>query len=134
MRPRFSGIDIVPEVVRLCAKNLYLHDIAGRESPIEARDALLGDGGKTYDVVLTNPPFGTKQSYRIVRDDGEIDRARGLRPPGLFRDDLEQAAQFSAAHHDGPGRERQGRRRDARQRPVRGRRRRDDPPPAIAQF
>ena len=33
MRSRFSGIDIVPEVVRLRAMNLYLHDIAGRESP-----------------------------------------------------------------------------------------------------
>ena len=76
MRSRFSGIDIVPEVVRLCAMNLYLHDIAGRDSPIEARDALLGDGGKTYDVILTNPPFGKKQSYRIVRDDGEIDTER----------------------------------------------------------
>jgi type I restriction enzyme M protein len=76
MRSRFSGIDIVPEVVRLCAMNFYLHDIAGRESPIEARDALLGDGGRTYDVVLTNPPFGKKQSYRIVRDDGEIDTER----------------------------------------------------------
>src|SRR5262245_2080797 len=76
MWSRFSGIDIVPEVVRLCAMNLYLHDIAGRESPIEARDALLGDGGKTYDLVLTNPPFGKKQSYRIVRDDGEIDTER----------------------------------------------------------
>jgi type I restriction enzyme M protein len=76
MRSRFSGIDIVPEVVRLCAMNLYLHDIAGRDSPVEARDALLGDGGKTYDVVLTNPPFGKKQSYRIVRDDGEIDTER----------------------------------------------------------
>jgi type I restriction enzyme M protein len=72
MRSRFSGIDIVPEVARLCAMNLCLHDIAGRESPIEARDALLGDGEKTYDVVLTNPPFGKKQSYRIVRDDDEI--------------------------------------------------------------
>ncbi len=38
----FSGIDIAPEVVQLCAMNLYLHDIAGRESPIGARDALLG--------------------------------------------------------------------------------------------
>jgi type I restriction enzyme M protein len=75
MRSRFSGIDIVG-VVRLCAMNLYLHDIAGRESPVEARDALLGDGGRTYDVVLTNPPFGKKQSYRIVRDDGEIDTER----------------------------------------------------------
>jgi type I restriction enzyme M protein len=26
--------------------------------------------------VLTNPPFGKKQSYRIVRDDGEIDTER----------------------------------------------------------
>jgi type I restriction enzyme M protein len=76
MRSRFSGVDIVPEVVRLCAMNLYLHDIAGSDSPIEARDALLGAGGKTFDVVLTNPPFGKKQSYRIVRDDGEIDTER----------------------------------------------------------
>ena len=76
MRSRLLGVDIVPEVVRLCAMNLYLHDIAGRESPVEARDALLGDGGKTFDVVLTNPPFGKKQSYRIVRDDGEIETER----------------------------------------------------------
>ncbi len=27
-------------------------------------------------MVLTNPPFGKKQSYRIVRDDGEIDTER----------------------------------------------------------
>jgi type I restriction enzyme M protein len=76
MRSRLSGVDIVPEVVRLCAMNLYLHDIAGRENPVEARDALLGAGGQTFDVILTNPPFGKKQSYRIVRDDGEIDTER----------------------------------------------------------
>ena len=81
----------MPEVVRLCAMNLYLHDIAGRESPIAARDALLGAGGQTFDLILTNPPFGKKQSYRIVRDDRDQHRAGGLRPPGLLRDDLEQA-------------------------------------------
>ena len=43
---------------------------------VEAHDALLGAGGKTFDVILTNPPFGKKQSYRIVRDDGEIDSER----------------------------------------------------------
>jgi type I restriction-modification system DNA methylase subunit len=42
MRSRFSGVDIVPQVVRLCAMPLYLHDIAGADSLIEARDALLG--------------------------------------------------------------------------------------------
>lgn len=76
LKNKFSGIDIVPEVVRLAAMNLYLHGITGADSIIQPRDALLGDGGKTYDVVLTNPPFGKKQSYRIVRDDGEIDSER----------------------------------------------------------
>ena len=76
LKNKFSGIDIVPEVVRLAAMNLYLHGITGVESIVEAKDALLGAGGKTYDVVLTNPPFGRKQSYRIVRDDGEIESER----------------------------------------------------------
>jgi type I restriction enzyme M protein len=56
--------------------NLYLHGITGVESIVEAKDALLDAGGKTYDMVLTNPPFGQKQSYRIVRDDGEIESER----------------------------------------------------------
>jgi type I restriction enzyme M protein len=56
--------------------NLYLHGITGVDSIVEAKDALLGAGGRTYDVILTNPPFGKKQSYRIVRDDGEIDSER----------------------------------------------------------
>jgi type I restriction enzyme M protein len=76
MRQHFSGADIVPEVVRLCAMNLYLHDIASRDSPVEVRDSLLGAGGRVFDVILTNPPFGKKQSYRIVRDDGEIETER----------------------------------------------------------
>ena len=76
LKNKFSGIDIVPEVVRLAAMNLYLHGITGVDSIIEAKDALLGAGGKTFDVILTNPPFGKKQSYRIVRDDGEIDSER----------------------------------------------------------
>ncbi len=76
LRSRFSGVDVVPEVVRLAAMNLYLHGITGADSIVEAKDALLGAGGRTYDIILTNPPFGRKQSYRIVRDDGEIDSER----------------------------------------------------------
>ncbi len=76
LKNKFSGIDIVPEVVRLAAMNLYLHGITGVDSIVEAKDALLGAGGRTYEVILTNPPFGKKQSYRIVRDDGEIDSER----------------------------------------------------------
>jgi type I restriction enzyme M protein len=76
LKNKFSGVDIVPEVVRLAAMNLYLHGITGVDSIVEQKDALLGAGGKSYEVILTNPPFGKKQSYRIVRDDGEIDSER----------------------------------------------------------
>ena len=76
LKNKFSGIDIVPEVVRLAAMNLYLHGITGVDSIVEAKDALLGAGGKSYDIVLANPPFGKKQSYRIIGADGEIDTER----------------------------------------------------------
>ena len=76
LRNKFSGVDIVPEVVPLAAMNLYLHGITGADSIVEAKGALLGNGGKTYNIVLSNPPFGRKQSYKLVRDDGEIETER----------------------------------------------------------
>jgi type I restriction enzyme M protein len=76
MRTNLSGVDIVPEVVRLCGMNLYLHGAATAESPIERADALNSLGSVRYDVVLTNPPFGRKQGYKIVGDDGEIESER----------------------------------------------------------
>jgi type I restriction enzyme M protein len=72
----FTGVDLVPEVVRLCAMNLYLHGIGGEESPIKTGDALAADPGTRYGMVLTNPPFGKKSSYTIVGDDGAIIRER----------------------------------------------------------
>ncbi|HPO20845.1 MAG TPA: class I SAM-dependent DNA methyltransferase [Rubrivivax sp.] len=75
----FSGNDIVDEVVRLCATNLYLHAIGGEghgDSPIRSTDALAADPGERYDVILTNPPFGKKSSYRVVGEDGEMDTER----------------------------------------------------------
>ncbi len=72
----FQGFDIVPEVVRLCAMNLYLHGIGGAASPVEQRDPLLSDPGGRYDLVLTNPPFGKRQSFRIVNQEGDIETER----------------------------------------------------------
>ncbi len=72
----FQGYDIVADVVRLCAMNLYLHGIGGAASPVEARDALLSDSGGRYDLVLTNPPFGKRQSFRIVNEEGGIETER----------------------------------------------------------
>jgi type I restriction enzyme M protein len=76
MRLNFSGVDIVADVVRLCAMNLYLHGAATAESPIERADALNSLGSARYDMVLTNPPFGRKQGYKIVGEDGDIETER----------------------------------------------------------
>lgn len=66
------GFDIVPEVVSLCAMNLYLHGVGNESSPVEQQDALAGDHGERFDVVLANPPFGKKSSYRVVGEDGGV--------------------------------------------------------------
>ena len=72
------GTDIVDSVVRLCAMNLYLHGIGPTtvegESPVDKGDALAGDPGTRFDVVLTNPPFGRKSSVMIVNAEGEQER------------------------------------------------------------
>lgn len=68
----FSGTDIVGEVVRLAAMNLYLHGLGNGESPIDRRDALSAPDGSAHDYVLTNPPFGKKSTYKIMGDDGSI--------------------------------------------------------------
>lgn len=72
----FTGVDIVDEVVRLCAMNLYLHGVGSGGSPVYQGDALSGDNGKRFDVVLTNPPFGKKSSYKVVGEDGQVSTER----------------------------------------------------------
>lgn len=72
----FTGIDIVDEVVRLCAMNLYLHGIGEGASPVHQADALAKDAGQRYNVILTNPPFGKKSSYRVVGEDGDVSTER----------------------------------------------------------
>lgn len=67
----FSGHDIVSEVVRLAAMNLYLHGIGDGESAIDNRDALSKPDGP-YDIILTNPPFGKKSSFKVIGEDGGV--------------------------------------------------------------
>lgn len=74
----FFGTDIVDEVVRLCAMNLYLHGIGGAAqfSPVQQADALAVKPERECDIILTNPPFGKKSSYRIVGEDGAVETER----------------------------------------------------------
>ena len=67
----FSGVDIVQDVVRLSAMNLYLHGIGGAVSPVVRGDAL-AKRGQSYGTILTNPPFGKKSSFKDIGADGEV--------------------------------------------------------------
>jgi len=70
----FKGWDIVSEVVRLCAMNLYLHGIGSDESNIINSDALAMDPGDRFDIIMTNPPFGKKSSITIFNGEGKAER------------------------------------------------------------
>lgn len=71
-----KGWELVDNTARLCAMNLLLHGIgsASAESPIRVDDALKGDPGDRFDMVLTNPPFGKKSSIMIMNAEGEGER------------------------------------------------------------
>lgn len=56
----FYGADNTPLVVTLASMNLYLHDIGVNKSPIAYKDSLVETTDDLYQVVLTNPPFGTR--------------------------------------------------------------------------
>ena len=68
----FIGAELVPDTHRLCMMNLLLHGIEGGVANI---DTLSPDGENlaTADLILTNPPFGTKKGGgRPTRSDFSI--------------------------------------------------------------
>lgn len=67
----FTGYELVQATARVCAMNLMLHGIGSEKSvPVVVGDALVAPPGKSYDVVLANPPFGKKSSTVIIGEDG----------------------------------------------------------------
>lgn len=65
----FNGVELVHETHRLALMNAYLHKVNGN---IVLGDSLTqsAKGLKNFDVILTNPPFGTKKGgERATRDD-----------------------------------------------------------------
>lgn len=55
-----TGYDITPLVVTLASMNLYLHGVGIDASPVMCEDSLEKEPSRLYDVVLANPPFGTR--------------------------------------------------------------------------
>ncbi|MGC1862820.1 MAG: N-6 DNA methylase [Methylocystis sp.] len=68
----FVGAELVPDTHRLCMMNLLLHGIEGGVSNIDT----LSPDGETLakaDLILTNPPFGTKKGGgRPTRNDFSV--------------------------------------------------------------
>lgn len=65
------GVELVEEVARLAAMNLLLHGVsrdAKDDFPVHCEDSLSKAPHTTFDIVLTNPPFGTKGSVTYGRD------------------------------------------------------------------
>ncbi|MDC3957424.1 N-6 DNA methylase [Polyangium jinanense] len=89
----FYGVELVPDAHRLALMNLMLHDIEGE---LLLGDTLSSQGTELdkADVILTNPPFGTKKGGGLpTRDDFTFPTSnkqlaflqhiyRGLRPGG----------------------------------------------------
>ncbi|KEZ47166.1 class I SAM-dependent DNA methyltransferase [Metabacillus indicus] len=69
----FTGMELVKDTHRLALMNALLHNMEGR---MEHGDSLSSNGKwmKDFDVILTNPPFGTKKGgERVSRDDLTFD-------------------------------------------------------------
>lgn len=61
-RSTFYGSDITSGVVRLCAMNMYLHDLATTQNQIREADSLQQPSPMQFDIIMTNPPFGSTTS------------------------------------------------------------------------
>jgi type I restriction enzyme M protein len=69
------GWEIVDATARLCAMNMLLHGIGHPEgeSLITVDDALRVAPSTHFSMVLTNPPFGKKSSYRVITAGGDTE-------------------------------------------------------------
>jgi len=66
------GVDLVPNVARLCAMNLFLRGIGtDPKHPVISISDSLETRAEPVDMVLTNPPFGKKSSFTIIGADGK---------------------------------------------------------------
>ena len=73
-----QGTELVPNVARLCAMNLFLHGIGeDDEHPVVTIGDSLEERGESVDMILTNPPFGKKSSITVVNDEKDK-RMRGV--------------------------------------------------------
>jgi len=76
LRTKFlKGGELVPNTARLCIMNLYLHGIDADPCPIRSGvDSLASHPDETFNVVMTNPPFGKKSTIAVVNEAGDLEK------------------------------------------------------------
>jgi type I restriction enzyme M protein len=69
------GWEIVDSTARICSMNLLLHGIGTPEgnSLVTVADSLGEQPSEHFDMVLTNPPFGKKSSYKVINAQGDAE-------------------------------------------------------------
>src|SRR5437763_170907 len=71
-----EGMELSTKVGRMCAMNLYLHGIGSETAVVihTGHDSLAAPWKREYSTVLTNPPFGKKQSLLFVNEVGDTEK------------------------------------------------------------
>jgi len=70
-----EGMELSPKVARMCAMNLYLHDIGGDKVVVHSgHDSLGAPWSREYTMILANPPFGKSQSLLYVNEEGDTEK------------------------------------------------------------
>jgi type I restriction enzyme M protein len=71
-----EGMELSTKVGRMCAMNLYLHGIGSEQAVVihTGHDSLVAPWKREYSMVLTNPPFGKKQSLLFVNEEGDTEK------------------------------------------------------------
>jgi type I restriction enzyme M protein len=71
-----KGMELSTKVGRMCAMNLYLHNIGNEQAVVihTGHDSLAAPWKREYSMVLTNPPFGKKQSLLFVNEEGDTEK------------------------------------------------------------
>ena len=74
-RDLVEGMELSPKVGRMCAMNLYLHNIGGERVVVHTgHDSLAAPWSREYSLILANPPFGKKSSLLFVNEQGDTEK------------------------------------------------------------
>jgi type I restriction enzyme M protein len=76
--------------------NMYLHGIGGEDSPVAVGHPFIADIGERFDMIITNPNFGKKNSITVCGGDGngKADKEAIIHETGFLGNYIQQTTQF----------------------------------------